>query len=204
MSEKVFKITGQSVANFIIDGNSIKMMNKSFDSFEAFNEEWAKKLSLAHKTEIKLDKIKIIKKENDSNDVIISYKYLGFFPMEAEFSFDIPGEFDEFCQYFVKVLFFKFENGQLSPFKAIKNYLIGLLMATVAGVFCYIQAVEIASGKEVGTGSGKSKLFNTIIGALGEMGVLAISLAGISFILYKIWTRYQKPPIQTSLTPPYR
>jgi hypothetical protein len=200
MNNKVFSIDGKKMSSLVFTENGIRISSSNFNSIEEFEAGWDKKLSLATKTEIKTEAIKSISKEDTSDDVLIKYKGLAGMPMQAEFQFSDTITFDEFIETLSSKFYFQKNEIKLSPFNAIKSYLLGLAITLGGTIFCYFQAIEIANGT-FNSNSRKGRAFENIVGMLGENGVLILGAAIITFILYKIWTRYKNPPNQLLLLP---
>ena len=69
-------------------------------------------------------------------------------------------------------------------------------------IFTYYQAIEIANGTVEEAHNGKARLFNNIVGLLGDKGVLGLGAIVSGYLIYKIWKRFSNPPNQTKLLPP--
>ncbi len=200
--DKVFSVTGNKISAFIADENSLKFSSSTSDTVEAFKEAFAKKLSLATKVEIKYDAIKSIKKEDNDKDILIKYKTFVGIPSDCEFSFNDPADYDTFFTFFEKERYFTKSHETLTPFRAIMNYLIGLLATIGVTIFCYYQTIEIANGTVEEATSGKTRTFNYVVGLLGDKGVIAIGALISAYLLYKIWKRFSNPPNQIKFLPP--
>jgi len=201
MTDKVFSITGNKISSFIIGENSLQFSSKKFDTIDEFRESWAKKISLATKVEVKYDKITSIKKEENDSKVLIKYKTWAGIPAECEFSFIEQDDYEVFFSFFEKERYFSRINETLSPFRSIINYLVGLAITIGITVFAYYQAIEIANGTEGKTGRGKARLFNFIVGTLGDKGVIAVGTLISCFLLFKAWKRFSNPPNQVKFLP---
>ncbi len=202
MLDKVFSITGNKISSFIADENSLKFSSATFDTVESFREAFVKKLSSATKVEIKYDSIKHIRKEDNDKDVLILYKKSLGIPMDCEFSFNDTADYETFFSFFENQQYFSKSHETLTPLRAIRNYVIGLLATIGFTAFAYYQAIDIANGTVEEAHSGKTRLFNNIVGLLGDKGVLAVGGLLSCFLLYKIWARFSKPPTQIKLLPP--
>lgn len=202
MIDKVFSITGNKVSAFIIDENSLKFSSSSSDTVDSFRETFAKKLSLATKVEIKYDSIELIKKEDNNKDILIKYKTFVGIPSDCEFSFSDPADYDTFFAFFEKERYFTESKETLTPFSAIRNYLIGLVSTIGLTIFAYYQAIKIANGTAKEVHSAKARLLNYLIGLLGDKGVLGLGTIISAYLIYKIWQRFSNPPNQTRLLPP--
>ncbi|GAB2819375.1 hypothetical protein [Ferruginibacter profundus] len=202
MIDKVFSITGNKISAFIADENSLKFSSSTADSVDTFRAAFAKTLSLATKVEIKYDAIKSIKKEDNDKDVLIKYKTFAGIPAECEFSFSDPADYATFFTFFEQERYFTSIHETLSPFKAIKNYLIGLSATIGFTAFTWYHAMDIKNGTAEEVNSGKGKAFDYIVGLLGDKGVLAIGILISGYLIYKIRKRFSNPPNQTRLLPP--
>ena len=202
MVDKVFLVTGNKISSLIADENSLKFSSSVFDTAESFKEAFAKKLSLATKVEIKYDSIKSLKKEDNDKDISIRYRtYVGILS-DCLFSFTTPADYERFFNFFEKERYFSKRHETLTPLKAIRSHLIGLLVTIAIAVFIYFQAIEIKNGTVEEAYNGKTRAFNYIVGLLGDKGVIAVGTLATCYFLYKIWARFSNPPKQTILLPP--
>ncbi len=204
MTDKVFSITGNKISSFIIDESSLKFSSQNHNSYAEFQDAWNKKLSLATKVEVKYETIKSIKKEENDDDILINYKTFASIPMDCEFSFTDKKDYVIFFDYFIKNQYYQKTNETLTPFRAIRNHLIGLIATIGITIFSYYEAIAIANGTAEEAHSSKTRLFNNIVEMLGDKGVILVGTGGALFLLYKIWTRYKNPPNQVRLVPPNR
>lgn len=202
MVDKVFSITGNKISTLIIDENSLKFSSSTSTTVENFKEAFAKKLSLATKVEIKYDAIKSIKKEDNDADISIKYKTFAGIPGDCVFSFNDSADNHTFFIFFEKERYFTKSYETLTPFRAILNYMIGLLATIGVTIFCYYEAIEIANGTVEEATTGKTRAFNYVVGLLGEKGVIMIGVLISAYLLYKIWRRFSSPPNQIKLLPP--
>jgi hypothetical protein len=196
MTNSVFAVSGNKIASLVVGENSLMFSSKTFNSVEEFKEGWDKKLSLATKVEVKFESIKSVKKEDGDTDISVRYKTFAGLPSDCVFSFSDSEAYETFFTYLERERFFNKSQEQLSPFKAITNYLIGLAATIGFTAFSYFQAQEIAAGTVEEASNRKARLFNNIIGALGDKGVLLVGGAITCFLAYKIWTRFSNPPGQ--------
>jgi hypothetical protein len=202
MVDKVFSISGNKISAFILDENSLKFSSSSSETVDTFREAFAKKLSLATKVEIKYDTIKSIKKEDNDKGVLIKYKTVVGIPSDCEFSFSDPTDYETFFTFFDKERYFTKSHETLTPIRAIRNYLIGLIATIGFTIFTYYQAIEIANGTVEEATSGKVRTFNYVVGLLGDKGVIAIGGTISAYLISKIWKRFSNPPNQIKLLPP--
>jgi len=202
MPDKVFSVTGDKISSFITDENSLKFSGKKFYTIDAFQEEWDKKLSLAGKFEVKYDSITSITKEDKDKEIKINYKTWAGIPTNCEFSFTDINDYEVFFRFIVKERYFTRIQETLSPFKAMRNYMIGLIVTIGFTIFTYYQALSVANGTAVEPASSKSKLFYYIIGLIGDKGVIAVGALITCFLLYKTWSRFSNPPNRTKFLPP--
>lgn len=202
MIDKVFPITGNKISAFIADHESLKFSSSTHNTVVDFNEAFTKKLSLATKIEIKYNAIKSIRKEDNDKAILIVYKTSIGMPMDCEFSFSNEEDYETFFNFLEKEKSFAKQYETLKPIRAIKNYLIGLLITIGITLVGYYQAIEIANGTVEETHSSKTRLFNSIVGLLGDKGVLGIGIVIIGYLVYKIWMRFKNPPNQIKFIPP--
>lgn len=202
MVDKVFSISGNKISAFILDENSLKFSSSYSETVDTFREAFAKKLSLATKIEIKYDTIKSIKKEDNDKDILIKYKTVVGITSDCEFSFSDPTDYERFFIFFEKERYFTRSHETLTPFRAIRNHLIGLIATIGFTIFTYYQAIEIANGTVEEATSGKVRTFNYVVGLLGDKWILAIGSTISVYLIYKIWKRFSNPPNQVRLLPP--
>ena len=202
MLNQVFPVSGNKISSFVADVDSLKFSSSSFDSVDEFLAAYSKKLSLATKLEIKYDSIKAVQKEDNDKTVVIKYKGIGGITSSCEFSFSNESDYEVFFSYLEKERYFKRTNETLTPFKAIRSYILGLLLTIGLTIFAYYQAIDIANGTLEDSGNRKTRLFNALVGLLGDKGVLAVGAAITAWIGYKIWTRFKNPPNQTRFIAP--
>ncbi len=69
-------------------------------------------------------------------------------------------------------------------------------------VFTYNQAIEIANGTVEEATDWKARLFNYIVGLIGDKGILIGGTLILAYLIYKTWTRFSNPPNQIKLLPP--
>ncbi|MGI4871319.1 MAG: hypothetical protein ACRYFX_09085 [Janthinobacterium lividum] len=199
---QVFPITGNKIASLLAGETSFMLSSQYFASAEEFQTAWDKKLSLATKVEVKYDAIKSIKKDDDDQDILIKYKTFLGIPTNCEFSFDDPDAAPVFFAFLQQQQYFTRQHEQLTPLKAIVNYLLGVVFALAFTAFCYWQALEIANGTAEKNTHGEQALFNIIVGALGDKGVLLVGGAATCYLLYKAWQRFSNPPQRLLFLPP--
>jgi hypothetical protein len=200
--DKVFSIQGNKLSAFIIDEESLKFSSANSDTFDSFKEAFSKKISLSTKIEIRYNAIKSIRKEDNDKDILIIYKTVLNIPTNCEFSFQATEDYETFFDFFEKTLHFELNHETLTPFKAIRNYLIGLVATIGMTIISYYQAIEIKNGTAGESTSGKERLFNYLIGLLGDKGVIGLGTLIACYILYKIWNRFTNPAQQIRLVPP--
>lgn len=202
MVDKVFSISGNKISSFITDEGSLKFSSQKFNTVSEFQEAWNKKVSLATKFDVEYDAIKSITKEDNDKDILIKYKAWAGMPGACEFSFSTFTDCEIFFSFLEKERYFKRTQETLTPIKAIKNYLIGFIATIGITVFSYYQALNIANGTAENADNGKARVFNFVVGLLGDKGVMAVGLSISCFLFYKIWTRFSNPPNQTKFLPP--
>jgi TRAP-type mannitol/chloroaromatic compound transport system substrate-binding protein len=202
MLHQVFAITGNKISSMLTGEMSLMFSSQSFDSAEEFQAAWDKKLSLATKVEAKYNAIKSVHKDDDSADILIKYKTFLGIPTNCQFSFHNDAAYPVFFSFLEKERYFTKQEEKLTPLKSITNYLICLVATLAFTVFCYSEATRIANGTVAEATNGKQELFNDIMGALGEKGVLAAGALLVAFLGYKAWMRFINPPNRLLFLPP--
>jgi len=205
ITETIFQVNGNKISTLLISTESFKFSSGSFESVDAFNEGWDKKLTLNTKQEVKFDALKSVQKEDGDNDIKMKFKSLMGLTGELEFSFHSESDVEHFFAILEKDIMLNKTIQKLSPFKAIQGYLFGLIISCGLTAFSYNIALDIQNGVEdLSSGSRKTRAFKNIVGMLGDKGVLLIGVAISLYIAYKIWIRYSNPPMQTRFEPIHR
>lgn len=181
---------------------SFMFSSQSFRSAEEFQAAWDKKLSLATKVEVKYEAIKSVHKDDDDADILIKYKTVLGIPTNCEFSFHDESAYPLFFAFLQKERYFTNQYEKLTPLKSIVNYLIGIVATIAFTAFCYSEALKIAAGTVEETTNGKQRLFNNIVSALGDKGVLAAGGLLFCYLGYKAWSRFSNPPHRSLFLPP--
>jgi hypothetical protein len=202
MTNRLFAVSGNKISSLLIDDDSLKFSSSKFTSADEFREGWNKKISLSTKTEVKFDKIKSVRKEENDEDIMIKYKTVVGVTGECEFKFENQSDNYVFFDYLQKVQLYQKVNEKLSPFKAIKGFLTGLGITIAIIVFCYFHALDMANGTAEESHSGKGRMLNKIVEILGDKGVLIVGGAITAYLIYQIYKRYKNPPNMVSLLPP--
>jgi hypothetical protein len=202
MRNQVFAITGNKIASMMAGEASFMFSSQRFHSAAEFQAACDKKLSLATKVEVKYDAIKSIHKDDDDADILIKYKTILGLPTNCEFSFDEASAYPIFFTFLQKDRYFTKQEEQLTPLKSIVNYLIGIAATLAFTAFSYSQALAIANGTAEETTDHKRELFNSIVGALGNKGVLAVGALLLAYLGYKVWRRLSKPLSRLLFLPP--
>ncbi|WP_382311814.1 hypothetical protein [Hymenobacter bucti] len=198
----MFAITGNKIASMMAGETSFMFSSQHFHSAEEFQAAWDKKLSLATRVEVKYDAIKSVHKDDDDADILIKYKTILGIPTNCQFSFDDAEAYPIFFAFLQKDRYFAKQEEKLTPLKSIVNYLIGNVVTLAFTVFCYSEALKIAKGTVAETTNGKQELFNNIVGALGDKGVLAAGALLLAYLGYKAWSRFSNPPNRILFLPP--
>lgn len=207
MNQNLFSVTGDKVSSMIIDKEAIKFSSKNLTSFDDFQEDWQKKLSVAKKHEIKLDKIKFISREENNNEVVITYASLwGLFTFsktwDYPFSFKNDEDVERFFSYFSQNHSYYRINEKPTPLQAIKDNIFYLLFTIGITVLGYTTGLEIEQGDAPGNHSGKAFIFYKIVKFLGSNGVMVTGVLASSFIAFKMWKRYINPPNKIKIIAP--
>jgi hypothetical protein len=203
MLNQVFSVNGNKISSLVADDNSLKFSSQnSHATVDEFLAAWQKKLSLATKVEIKYDSIKSVQKEDNAKSIIVKYRTWAGFTSDCQFSFSNEQDYEVFFHFLEKERYFIRTHETLTPFKAIKTHAIGLAITIAITIFSYYQSLAIANGTVEEEHNAKSRLFNALIGLLGDKGVLAAGASIACYLLYKIWLRFKNPPNQTRFIPP--
>lgn len=133
-------------------------------------------------------------KDDDDANILIAYKTVLGIPTNCQFSFTNPAAYPVFFEFLQQQQYFTKQEEKLTPLKSIVNYLIGLAATLLFTAFCYSEALKIANGTVEKATTGKQELFNNLVGALGDKGVLAAGGALLLFLGYKAWIRFSNPP----------
>lgn len=204
--DNVFTVAGQKISSMIFTTGSLRFSSALFQSKNDFEEAWARKLSLATKVEIPYDKIRSVSREIPGSGIKIKYKGVAGLPSEIIFSYPDPQHTDLLFAYLKDVLFFQKSEGQLSPWKATSPYIVGMAITLAIVIFCHYQVPGLTdpdglAKADAEAHSGKVRLFNHLISALGYKGVWAVGLAICGYIGYKIWQRWTNPPNHQTFLP---
>jgi len=201
MIDKVFPITSKKLSAFIVDDQRILFSSQRKDSFNAFKEEFAKKITLATKHEVKYEDIISITKEEAEFDLHLTYKGALGITNELEFTFSKSDDYEVFLTYLEQKRFFTRTYETLSPFNAIRSQLIWLFLSILGTIFFYDRAIDIAKEGVDESERGKVRVLNYLIEFLGDKGVIAVGAIVIIYLGYNIWKRYTNPPRQMRLMP---
>lgn len=202
MPPLLFSITGNKITSLLLADNALQFSSQQFHSAEQFETAWRRKLSLATKVEAKYAAIRSVHKDDDSADVFIKYKTALGLPTNCAFSFQRPEDYDTFFTFLQQQRYFTRQVEQLTPFKAIINYLIGIAATIAFTWFCHSEALAIAAGTVAEARTSKARLFNELVGFLGPRGVLAAGGLLLCYLLYKAWMRFSNPPQRQRFLPP--
>lgn len=201
MIDKVFPITSKKLSAFIVDEQSILFSSQRKNSFDAFKEEFAKKITLATKHEVKYEEIISITKEESEFDLHLSYKGTLGITNELEFTFSNADDYEVFLTYLEQKRFFTRTYETLSPFNAIRSQLIWLFISILITIFSYDRAIDIAEEGVDESARGRFRLYSYLIEFLGDKGVIAVGSIVIMYLGYNIWKRYSNPPRQMRMMP---
>lgn len=201
MLDQVFPVTGHKVASLLVGDDGLYFSSQEFDSAAAFQAAWDKKLSLATKVKISYEAMKAVRQEDGERDVAIAYRGLGGFPASYPFTFRQSADEEIFFAYLQQQRHFARQYEKLSPLRATASYAVGAVLVAVLTWFSYLEALKIAAGTVTPARSGKEELFNDLVGALGDKGVLAVGGLGLAYLLYKVWTRFTNPPFHQCFVP---
>lgn len=201
MIDKLFPITSKKLSAFIVDEQSILFSSQRKNSFDAFKEEFAKKITLATKHEVKYEEIISITKEESEFNLHLSYKGTLGITNELEFTFSNADDYEVFLTYLEQKRFFTRTYETLSPFNAIRSQLIWLFISILITIFSYDRAIDIAEEGVDESARGRFRLYSYLIEFLGDKGVIAVGSIVIMYLGYNIWKRYSNPPRQMRMMP---
>ena len=201
MIDKVFPITSKKLSAFIVDDQRILFSSQRKDSFNAFKEEFAKKITLATKYEVKYEEIISITKEESEFDLHLTYKGTLGITNELEFTFSNADDYEVFLTYLEQKRFFTRNYETLSPFNAIRSQLIWMFISILVTIFSYDRAMDIAKEGIDESARGRFILYSYLVEFLGDKGVIAVGAIVIIYLGYNIWKRYTNPPRQMRLMP---
>jgi hypothetical protein len=201
MTDVVFKVKGKNVESLVLTEKALLFSSKSFQTVDEFNLAWAKTLTLAVKTEIKIDSIQSVTKEQSDETILIRYKGKLGIQNNCELSFTDQKDEDTFFDFLENEQYFKRVEERLSPFLAAKPYLVGLIITIGITFLAHYESIRIANGTADVSSSRKARLFHQIIELIGDKGVWTIGILVTCFIVYKIWVRFINPPSQTRFLP---
>jgi hypothetical protein len=202
MIDTVFPITGKKLSAFIVDEQSLLFSSQRKNSFDAFKEEYAKKITLATKHEVKYEEIISITKEETEFDLHLSYKGTLGITNELEFTFSNAEDYEVFLTYLEHKRYFTRTYETLSPFNAIRSQLIWFFLSILGTIYFYDRAIEIAKEGVDDSARGRFRLINYLLELLGDKGIIAVGAIVVSYLGYNIWKRYSNPPRQMRLMPP--
>ena len=163
MIDKVFPITSKKLSAFIVDEQSILFSSQRKESFDAFKEEFAKKITLATKNEVKYEEIISITKEESEFNLHLTYKGALGITDELEFTFSKSDDYEVFLTYLELKRFFTRTYETLSPFNAIRSQLIWLFLSILGIIFFYDRAIDIAKEGVDESERGKIRVLNYLI-----------------------------------------
>ena len=75
-------------------------------------------------------------------------------------------------------------------------------MAIAFFIFTYYQAIEIANGTVEEASDWKARLYDYLVGLMGDKGVIALGILVTGYIVYIAWKRFSIPISQMKLLPP--
>ena len=201
MANKIFSIIGNGLSTFITDETSLKFSSSNYSTVDSFKKAFSKKISVAKKIEIRYDSIMLIIKEENDKNILIKFKNSVGIIGGCEFSFILLVDYDTFFTFLEKEKYFTRSQAILTPFKAIRNYLIGLLTTISFTIFIYYHATEIANNT-VQTSNWKGFFFEYIVRLIGNKGILGVGITIAGYLIYKIWKRLSNLPTQIKFLPP--
>jgi len=196
---QVFPVSGNKIQSLLTDDQSLRFSGGQFDFPEDFEKGWQKKWTTNAKLKVSHRSIRSISKEDGELKIRIVYRtYIGI-PSECEFCFYDPVTAAAFLAYMEKEQYFTYTHEKMSRFMSVWRYLLGLAFTIAMTWFCWYLVVD---GKDEGTGGSgdyKERIFFYLLGILGTKGILAIGIAIVGYIGFKIWKRAGDPPFRTKL-----
>lgn len=200
MANEIFSINGHKMSTIYFDDESFKFSSSNLNSAEDFENSWDKSFTFATKSEIRYGLIEAIKKEENDDNVTISYKASFGTTTHCKFSFSNTNDYERFFNTLENDLGLKKEHETLRPFKAISNHLLKLAITIAITAFSYHEALAIANGTATKSTTSRAKLFDRIVTNLGDKGILLIGGAIACFLLFQMWKRFTNPPNQIIFT----
>lgn len=200
MANEIFSVNGHKMSTLYFDDESFKFSSSNLKSAEDFENSWDKSFTLATKSEIRYGLIEVIKKEENDDNVTISYKTSFGTTTHCKFSFSNPNDYERFFNTLENELGLEKEHETLEPLKSIYNHLLKLVITITITAFSYYEAKAIANGTAIKSTTSRAKLFDRIVTNLGDKGILLIGGVITCFLLFQMWKRFTNPPNQITFT----
>jgi len=199
VTNQVFSISGNKIHSLLLDDQSLRFSSRRFKFPEDFEEAWDKKWTTATKLEIKHSSIRSITKEDQDLTIRIVYRtYIGILSA-CEFCFFNAGICAAFLTYMEKEQYLVYTHEKMLPFKAVSQYILGLLFTIAMTWFCCYLVVDQKNGGTDDASDAKARLFLYVLSLLGEKGIIAIGIGISGYIGFKIWKRASNPPFRVKL-----
>jgi hypothetical protein len=195
----VFWATGQHISSFVLLQNEIIFSSNRYDTKEEFLEAKEKKRGVVKFFSVPISKINFIKKEENSNQILINYK--SFINLTIELVTDDDDDNELF--FVVMENDFKFVKTIKTKtiFSAIKKQLL-LLLATISlTAFTYYQSNSAKPSDIKLSSSAAEKQFELFMQKFGPFWIINLGALAVCYILFKIWQRAKNPVTELELIP---
>jgi hypothetical protein len=195
---QLFKLQNEKTwKSLLLTDDSLMLVNKSYSSAEEFLEKFNEKGLLKERLELSiLDITKISHPEKEGQKATITYPYKNS-EKTLELSFVSEAEQQQFIQIVSRARKMVASVAQVSTWKAISPFVIGLVITAFFTFLTYSDAEIIEAGGEVDTSGRRSlykQLFAWLGGVLGTNGAIAAgSIIGL-LCIYFIYKRLQSKP----------
>ncbi|MFT3980794.1 MAG: hypothetical protein QM687_10020 [Ferruginibacter sp.] len=198
--DQLFKLRNEkNWKSLLLTGNDILLVNKSYDSAEAFREKFNEKGLFKDRLEISILDISRISHPDWNNTVATITYPKKEDDAELELEFESELEQQQFIQAVSKPRSMMASRQEVGTFKAIASPLFGLGLTALFAFIVYSDARTLESGGYVETGGRRSlykKLFAWLAEMLGTQGtIIAASAIGL-LCAYFIYRNLQSKPVE--------
>lgn len=198
--EKLIQVNCDKAKTMIYASDSVKFINKSVSSIEAFNDVINKKVSLVDKGELLYKDMKKLTFDGLTVDPHVGMK-LGNSVSDITFINEVDR--DEFIKYITEMKGWVKKETQLKPLNAVMWDLAGFIFTPIFAYVMFDKALEIEAGTFVSSDGNsraerQSRFYDSILVVVGSNGVLIIASVILLYLGYSIYKKYQNPPIVIS------
>jgi len=195
---QLFKLQNEKTwKTLLLNDDNLMLVNKSYNTIEEFTEKYNEKGLLKERLEIAVAGItKIAYPEKESWKASITYT-INSKEKTLELVFSSAEEQDQFVTTVSKAQKLLASTTQVSTWKAISPFVIGLIITAFFTFLTYADAAIIEAGDEVDTSGRRSlykKLFAWLGGVLGTQGAIAVGAVIGLVCIYFIYKRLQSKP----------